>query len=241
MTPEQFRAFKHDAVHELTRLNEGLRQRFRLGEWERYDYDLERETLTFSQDGTPRVIASIQVVGTTSETAGDWLWGWANAYLPVPVTREMNRVREFGENESLPELVNPYAGDSEDLGWTLTSVAAKILGAQGGYRCPGSNGFIYLVLTDISFADKARISRPRVRCDTHGQAFEAFICEHLLVNPAQKWFSDDPTRENPWPDAWCGQCNALFEELGSWNQRNESKLRIKLICHRCYERLRPSK
>lgn len=75
MTPEQFRAFKHDAVHELTRLNEGLRQRFRLGEWERYDYDLERETLTFSQDGTPRVIASIQVVGTTSETAGDWLWG----------------------------------------------------------------------------------------------------------------------------------------------------------------------
>jgi hypothetical protein len=155
MTPEEFWQFQHDAFHELTKLNEQCRQLFRLGEWERYDYDLERETLTFSHGGTPRVVASIQVVGTTSESAGNWLWGWANGYLPDAVTQMVDRVRAFGDKENIPELINAYGNDAEDFGWAMTAIAAKVLGCRGGYRCRGTNGFIYFVLTDISFADKS--------------------------------------------------------------------------------------
>ena len=92
MTPDEYSQFKHDAVHELTKLNEQCTQVFRLGEWERYDYDLERQTLTFSQGGTPRVVASIQVVGTTSETARNWLWGWPTLTF---LTRRHNRWTVF--------------------------------------------------------------------------------------------------------------------------------------------------
>jgi len=61
-----------------------------------------------------------------------------------------------------------------------------------------------------------------------------------LANPSQKWFSSEADEQNKWPDAWCSVCNAFFEEEAEWNGKNESRLEIKLLCHRCYEKLRPA-
>jgi hypothetical protein len=91
MKPEQFSEFRHDAVHELTRLNEACEKEFHIGSWPRWDYDLERGTLTFSKDGVPKVRASIQVIGTTSISGGTWMWGWANESLPSNVTKAVRR------------------------------------------------------------------------------------------------------------------------------------------------------
>ena len=95
-----------------------------------------------------------------------------------------------------------------------------------------------MVFTDISFAEDSRNHRPHIECDSHGQGYQAFVCEHLMVNPNQEWFSDDPTTEDPWPDAWCKECQAVFEEQGEWNDENSFKLRVKVVCHHCYEVLR---
>jgi uncharacterized protein DUF6882 len=65
MNAEQFSELRYAAVHELKRLNESCDQQFHINFWPRWDYDLERGTLTFSQEEVPKVIASIQVVGTT--------------------------------------------------------------------------------------------------------------------------------------------------------------------------------
>jgi hypothetical protein len=78
----------------------------------------------------------------------------------------------------------------------------------------------------------------QIECSSHGVGYEAFVCEHLMSNPAQIWFSDDPTEENQWPDAWCAACEALYEEQGGWNEKNEPKLKVRLVCHRCYHSLR---
>lgn len=77
-----------------------------------------------------------------------------------------------------------------------------------------------------------------LECSTHGVGYQTFVCEHLVADPAQVWFSNDPTDSNHWPDAWCTACNDLFLQQGEWNDKNESNLRIKLLCHRCYEMLR---
>ena len=41
---------------------------------------------------------------------------------------------------------------------------------------------------------------------------------------------------NPWPDAWCDQCNAKFLQEGEWNDRNSADLDLRILCHLCYER-----
>jgi len=79
------------------------------------------------------------------------------------------------------------------------------------------------------------MSRSTIECDTHGPAFETYICEHLAANPFQTWFSSAPTKEDPWPDAWCSICHEAYQREGIWNERNEAYLRIKLFCHHCYE------
>lgn len=163
MTAEEFSQFKHASVHELTRLNDSCARIFKISSWQSYDYDLDRGTLTFSQDGIPKVIASILVAGTTSQSGGTWLWSWGNGYLPENVSEPLKKVRDFGISERISELAEPYVPDDENIGWELTAVASRIMGARGAYRCPGNNGFVYLILTDLAFADLAPAGKVRSR------------------------------------------------------------------------------
>jgi len=102
MEPEQFSKFWHKAVHELMNLNELCEKEYRISSWPKWEYDLDRGTLAFTQDGLPKVLASIQVVGTTSISGGTWLWGWANESLTPKVTTQLAKMRAFGEAENVP-------------------------------------------------------------------------------------------------------------------------------------------
>ena len=74
-----------------------------------------------------------------------------------------------------------------------------------------------------------------IQCAVHGDALATYVCEHLAANHNQRWYCDYPSAENRWPDAWCEQCDVEFRREGEWNERNEDKLRVKLICNHCYE------
>jgi hypothetical protein len=237
MTPEAFSEFRHNAVHDLMRLNKKCEEEFRIDAWPRWDYDLSLGTLTFSEDGVPKVRASIHVVGTTSRSAGTWMWGWANKNLPTNVTKAGNRVRQFGDFERISQLTQAVLQDDEYLGWAMTAVSAKILEAKGAYRCPDDDGFLYFVYSSIEFVQSdmgGANGSKQVECSDHGTGFATYICEHLFSNAAQEWFSRTPDEENQWPDAWCSACDKFFQEQDEWNEKNESKTKIKLICHHCY-------
>jgi hypothetical protein len=245
MTPERFEEFRHKAVHTLMDLNEGCDQQFRIGKWPRWDYDFDLGTLTFSENGVPKVVAEIEVVGTTSARAKTWMWAWANESLPSCVTSRLAKVRAFGRRESLPNLTQAEIPDNEFLGWEMTAISAEIIGAKGGYRCPSQGGFLYLVYTDIRFAEQEKEvaaggakDAKTIKCAAHGLGQETFVCVHLAAQPNQEWFSDLPTSSNPWPDAWCTECEEVFQEQGEWNDKNASRLRVKLLCHHCYEHFR---
>ena len=183
MNPAQFAAYRHEAVHQLMRLNEECKNTFRVTLWPRWDYDFEAGTLTFSESGAPKVIASIQVVGTSSKSGGTWLWAWANKSLPDKVTKAVRKVQEFGEAENLTELTQESLPDDEYLGWGMSAVAAKILGSKGAYRCPGDNGFVYVVYSSLRFADAD--DAKQLACAVHGSGFSTYVCEHLAANPRQ--------------------------------------------------------
>ncbi len=104
---------------------------------------------------------------------------------------------------------------------------------------------MYVTFKDINEADSGAKASPKpasdegkVACASHGLGQQTFICEHLVLDPQQKWFSDEPSVAQPWPDAWCARCDELYQERGGWNDENSSRLKIKLVCHRCYQSLR---
>src|ERR1700761_4219249 len=128
MTEKEFAEFRHECVHHSMKLNDECDRQFSLSEWPRWDFDLDAATLTFSQDGLPKVVADIQVIGTTSIEQGNWQWGWANSNLPLQAIYLTEKVRDFGIRESLDQLTKKFVDDDEYLGWELTSIAASLLG-----------------------------------------------------------------------------------------------------------------
>jgi len=131
---EEYETYVHARVHESMERNKQWMNRFRIGTWPRWDYDLESCTLTFSQDSQPRVVADIEAVGTVQ--GSQWEWAWGNRNLSANCRSRIGTVRDFGEEKEWDKLTTLFLESDEYLGWELTSVAAHILGAEGGYRCP---------------------------------------------------------------------------------------------------------
>ncbi|MBA2919031.1 hypothetical protein GON01_14105 [Sphingomonas sp. MAH-20] len=150
--PDWYAKWRHDAVHILQEQNARLKEQFRLNSWPRYDYDLAARQLTFSENGRAKVVADIQVVGTTSQNAGNWLWAWANSHWPADCIEEAQRARSFGEDHGIEELTSGYVEDDDlnGLGWELTAVTARICGAVGAYRPPrDEGGGLFLLYRDV--------------------------------------------------------------------------------------------
>ncbi len=153
--PDWYRDWRHEAVHLLQEKNALLGQRFRLGSWSRFDYDVATRQLVFSEDARPKVMAEIQVVGTTSEKGGNWLWAWANSHWPPDAVEDATRVCSFGEEHRIGELTSGYVEDDDlnALGWELAAVAARVCDAAGAYRPPrDEGGGLYLLLRSVRWA-----------------------------------------------------------------------------------------
>jgi hypothetical protein len=76
-----------------------------------------------------------------------------------------------------------------------------------------------------------------MQCATHGECQETFVYTHLLGETAGLWFNrDEPTTDNPFPDAWCDDCELIRAAHNGWNEESEKLAKISLLCSGCYER-----
>ena len=154
--PDWYPDWRHEAVHELQDKNARLSNEYGLSGWERFDYDLQAGTMIFSDRGVPKVIVEIQIAGSTSKKAGNWLWAWGNSHWPEGCVNDSRLVKAFGEKHGICELTHDYVDIDDDLngvGWALTAAMARITGALGAYRPPrDEGGGLYLVYRSASWA-----------------------------------------------------------------------------------------
>ncbi|WP_352650344.1 DUF6882 domain-containing protein [Mesorhizobium sp. M0659] len=99
----------------------------------------------------------MQIAGSTSAKASNWLWAWANSNLPGELLADAKLVRSFGQEHSIDELAQSYAidlnNDLEVLGWKMTAVAVRICNGLGAYRSPrGEGGALYLIFKSVNWA-----------------------------------------------------------------------------------------
>ncbi len=118
-----------------------------LGE-HRWDLDLQQHTLDFGGDRVFRP----QVLGTTSESAGTWLWAWENSSVPTPMaaaSRSLHRLLTEAGVQHFAEAEAPLGDlDSHVLGM----VASGLLEADAYYLAHHPGGAVLLLLTDRKLA-----------------------------------------------------------------------------------------
>ncbi len=147
--PDWYDAWCEEAFETFRAKQQRLSETYDLASWQRYDYDANAGTLTFSDQEGPRVLADIQVIGTVGER--DWLWGWANENWPALSTEGLQALRAFGDEHGIEELTTEYleSDDLAGLGWMLAAIAARVLNAEGAYRAPSGTGAVYLLIRSI--------------------------------------------------------------------------------------------
>ncbi|RUU53370.1 DUF6882 domain-containing protein, partial [Mesorhizobium sp. M2C.T.Ca.TU.002.02.1.1] len=114
--------------------------------------------LSFSDQAGVKIVSEIQIAGSTSAKAGNWLWAWANSNLPGNLLGGAKLVRAFGEEKGIDNLARAYVddtgGDLEALGWELTAAMVRVCNALGAYRSPrGEGGALYLVFKSVRWAN----------------------------------------------------------------------------------------
>ena len=79
----------------------------------------------------------------------------------------------------------------------------------------------------------------KISCDVHGESTATYICHHLLGDAHGLGFNrNEPTDDNPFPDAWCDDCEVIRAAHDGWNEKSEKLTTIKLACAGCYNRVR---
>lgn len=149
MNEAEFDQFVSDANEYLEARIARAREEFGVGAFERYDYDLPSGRFWWSDAGVPQVEARIIIVGSISTTSNTWLWSWANRQLDDCRSPDIERVREYGVEHGIPPLTNAKWEADETAGWTMTSIAARLLESRAAYRSPSATGFLFLLLNDL--------------------------------------------------------------------------------------------
>lgn len=145
--------YLQEAYLSLMRKQSAIMQQYHLENHERFSLDPESDSLVFLNNDRPAVIARIQIVGSVSTRSDTWLWSWANSKILSNSKNQMHRVRIYGETHHFAALTTEQWFADEIDGWEMTSVSARILKARGAYRITSDNGFIYLVITDLKWAN----------------------------------------------------------------------------------------
>jgi hypothetical protein len=146
---EKWDEFVSECCAELTTRNDHLWQKFSLASYGRWDWNQDTGELVFSNDDVPGVIARIAFVGSLSTKSDTWLWAWANFSLVDAIREPVIAVRDYGEQKDFLPLTTPKWPATQEDGWHMTAVAARVLGAEGAYRTPNDYGFTFMVLHDV--------------------------------------------------------------------------------------------
>ena len=84
ITPQadsEYNALLRECMSEVEGKNQILSKEYGLGSFERWDIDQEVGELGFSNQGDPKLVCEVVILGSYSNVSETWLWGWANESL----------------------------------------------------------------------------------------------------------------------------------------------------------------
>lgn len=159
MTYQEYETFSREATDYLKARIENAKAQFGIGSFPRYEYDLFRGEIWWSEVGAPKVRGRVTVVGTISTKSNTWLWSWANPHFSDIILGDIDKVRALGEAETITKLTEKKWDAEEVDGWEMTAIAARLLEAQGAYRSPSNNGFLFLLYDGLEPIPVAEMER----------------------------------------------------------------------------------
>jgi hypothetical protein len=147
-----FERARDAAVEALRGERRALEDRFGLEAHERYDVDLEEETIAFSTGGRARVRGRATLIGTYALASRAWAWGGGSKHVPARA-RAASAALVDGilqpELRGMCELSTPVFAADEQTAWTMAAIVCEAVGGEGVYSTRTEEGVVFLLLRDV--------------------------------------------------------------------------------------------
>jgi hypothetical protein len=155
LTPEEQRTLIQHAVHDTQARQKAADARWDLGMVvrpgvnARWDYDHDRRTLSFSNDGVAHAVADVRLVGSYSTKSSSFQWSWVLYETGDPFVRGIDDLPAFGVVRGIDKL-SCERWDCEIVdAWEMTALAAYVVGCEAVYRAPFDHLYWFMLLDNF--------------------------------------------------------------------------------------------
>jgi len=150
MNDEEFEKYLDSCFEELEKKQDHLTATYKMGEFDKFDFDFEKEEIHFSNNGKIEVIVNIIPIGSYNKKSETWMWAWANEAFNDALRKKSLKLKELANITGFEMFENEMAEIEEDMAWEITGMAIHFLNSEGAYRGPANETLYFYSLTNVS-------------------------------------------------------------------------------------------
>ncbi len=155
--PEQ-RKLREYALERIAGLQETARAKLRFDDYERWDFDEEARTLSFTDPERATLVADVRIVGGFDPDRETFAWSWATHADTGLLVAGLDTLRMFGEVRAIAHVTTTDWRASLSDAWEMTGVAGYLLGCQGVYRADFDDSYWFMLLSNWRQSRRGRTS-----------------------------------------------------------------------------------
>ena len=144
-------AWSREAVEMMVAKNAEWPRQFGLEGSPAYRWDLDSATLVL-QGALHEVVATVCLVGTTSEAEGSFVWNWANEAIPRQHGEALEVVHDFGRENHLALLTTARIQGGRPEATECLCIAARLQRAMGTFIDQQGDVTLYFTLLHARLA-----------------------------------------------------------------------------------------
>ena len=144
-------AWSRESVEMMMARNAQWPQQFGLAAGTPYRWDLDKSALVF-EGALHEVVATVCLVGTTSESENSFLWSWANDAIPRHHGEALEVVHEFGREHHLALLTTARIPGGRPEATECLCIAARLQRAVGTFVDPQGDVALYFSILHLQIA-----------------------------------------------------------------------------------------
>lgn len=148
MTENEFDTLLASCMAELDRRQAVLEAQYNVSKMNRWSLDHHSGLLDFfDAAGIHRLRFPTTPIGTWASRQETWKWAWANTHIDADWRHKAAPLKALAAQTDfeLFQEADTLAAD-ESMAWELTAIAVRHLGAQGCYRAPNHDTYLFLAL-----------------------------------------------------------------------------------------------
>ncbi|HEY4664884.1 MAG TPA: hypothetical protein VIG85_07850 [Comamonas sp.] len=144
-------AWSREAVESMVAKNADWPTQFGLHGDLKCRWDLERALLAFEAP-LHEVIATVCLVGTSSEKEGSFVWSWANEAIPPQHGQALEVVHDFGREHQLSLLTTASIPGGRPVAMECLAIAARLQRAVGTFVDKQGDVSLYFSILHLQVA-----------------------------------------------------------------------------------------